>query len=140
MPLAGVLAGKAVALAEQVSNPHPILVASPNPHLVLIIITSSSSSRSPNPHPILTSSCQQVDKGIQKHGIINHEGAEILAYEVDGWGNAYVMDDANLPSLRLSTSNLSLSLVVCRLSPSLCATRGRIWVLPQLTYVVWRGM
>jgi meiotically up-regulated gene 157 (Mug157) protein len=42
----------------------------------------------------------EIDTGIKRHGIVRRPGEEeILAYEVDGHGNAYVMDDANIPSL-----------------------------------------
>jgi meiotically up-regulated gene 157 (Mug157) protein len=41
-----------------------------------------------------------VDRGIQRHGIVEHPRAgRIYAYEVDGLGHAHLMDDANLPSL-----------------------------------------
>ncbi|TXE08393.1 glycoside hydrolase family 125 protein [Gelidibacter salicanalis] len=43
---------------------------------------------------------QEVDNAIKKHGIVNHPiGGEIYAFEVDGFGNALCMDDANIPSL-----------------------------------------
>ena len=43
---------------------------------------------------------QEVDDAIKKHGIVNHPvGGEIYAFEVDGFGNALCMDDANIPSL-----------------------------------------
>lgn len=43
---------------------------------------------------------EQIDSGIKKYGIVNHEVyGEIYAYEVDGLGNANLMDDANIPSL-----------------------------------------
>lgn len=43
---------------------------------------------------------QEVDKGIQDYAILKHpyEG-EIYAYEVDGFGNAFYIDDANIPNL-----------------------------------------
>jgi len=42
-----------------------------------------------------------VDTAIRTHGVVTHPGANgtVLAYEVDGFGNSYFMDDANLPSL-----------------------------------------
>ncbi|MDI3310427.1 MAG: glycoside hydrolase family 125 protein [Thermoanaerobacterium sp.] len=43
---------------------------------------------------------QQIDDGIKKYGIIeHHKYGKIYAYEVDGFGNYIVMDDANVPSL-----------------------------------------
>jgi len=42
----------------------------------------------------------EVDKAIQKYGIVKHpELGKIYAYEVDGYGNYLMMDDANIPSL-----------------------------------------
>lgn len=42
---------------------------------------------------------KEIEKGIKNHGIIDYEGKSIFAYEVDGLGNALVMDDPNVPSL-----------------------------------------
>ena len=42
----------------------------------------------------------EVDAAIQKYGIVNHPVyGKIYAYEVDGFGNYLMMDDANVPSL-----------------------------------------
>lgn len=42
----------------------------------------------------------EVDKAIQKYGVVNHPVCgEVYAFEVDGFGNALCMDDANIPSL-----------------------------------------
>lgn len=42
----------------------------------------------------------EVDTAIQKYGIVNHPVCgRIYAFEVDGFGNALCMDDANVPSL-----------------------------------------
>lgn len=41
-----------------------------------------------------------VEAGIKSFGIMNHPTAgQVYAYEVDGFGNAIFMDDANIPSL-----------------------------------------
>jgi len=43
---------------------------------------------------------QEIDAGIQQYGVISHLNyGTIYAYEVDGFGNSYFMDDANIPSL-----------------------------------------
>lgn len=43
---------------------------------------------------------QQIDSGIKEYGIVNHpEFGEVYAYEVDGFGSHYFMDDPNAPSL-----------------------------------------
>jgi meiotically up-regulated gene 157 (Mug157) protein len=41
-----------------------------------------------------------IRKGIEKYGVVRDpEYGEIYAYEVDGYGSANLMDDANIPSL-----------------------------------------
>nr|WP_249338872.1 glycoside hydrolase family 125 protein [Vagococcus zengguangii] len=42
---------------------------------------------------------KEIDSGIQQYGVIEHEGKQVYAYEVDGLGNYVLMDDANVPSL-----------------------------------------
>lgn len=43
---------------------------------------------------------KQISDAIWKHAVINHaEFGKVFAYEVDGFGSALFMDDANLPSL-----------------------------------------
>jgi meiotically up-regulated gene 157 (Mug157) protein len=41
-----------------------------------------------------------IEKGVWEHGVVHHKrhGA-VFAFEVDGYGSALLMDDANLPSL-----------------------------------------
>ncbi|KAK8806285.1 TAT pathway signal protein [Blastocystis sp. subtype 4] len=42
----------------------------------------------------------EIDEAVHRFGIVNHPFAgEVYAYEVDGFGSAYFMDDANIPSL-----------------------------------------
>jgi meiotically up-regulated gene 157 (Mug157) protein len=42
----------------------------------------------------------EVEAAIQKYGIVNHpKYGKIYAFEVDGFGSQYLMDDANVPSL-----------------------------------------
>ncbi|KAA5540573.1 glycoside hydrolase family 125 protein [Adhaeribacter rhizoryzae] len=42
----------------------------------------------------------EVEKALQEHATVNHpKYGKIYAYEVDGFGSAYLMDDANVPSL-----------------------------------------
>lgn len=43
---------------------------------------------------------QEIDEGIKNFGITrNKSGQSVFAYEVDGYGNASIMDDPNVPSL-----------------------------------------
>lgn len=43
---------------------------------------------------------QEVDEAIQKYAVLNHpEAGKIYALEIDGFGNALFMDDANVPNL-----------------------------------------
>lgn len=42
----------------------------------------------------------EVRKALKKYAVFNHpQFGHIYAYEVDGFGNQYIMDDANVPSL-----------------------------------------
>ena len=48
----------------------------------------------------LSALAQEVETAIQKYAIVNHpKYGKIYAFEVDGFGNTYLMDDANVPSL-----------------------------------------
>ena len=48
----------------------------------------------------LLSLAGEVDAAVQKYGIVNHpKYGKIYAFEVDGFGSQYLMDDANVPSL-----------------------------------------
>lgn len=47
-----------------------------------------------------TSLADEVEKTLKKHAVVKHpKYGKIYAYEVDGFGNALMMDDANIPSL-----------------------------------------
>ena len=47
-----------------------------------------------------TSLADEVEKALKKHAVGKHpKYGKIYAYEVDGFGNALMMDDANIPSL-----------------------------------------
>jgi len=42
----------------------------------------------------------EVEKALQEHAIVNHPvHGDIYAFEIDGFGNHLIMDDANVPSL-----------------------------------------
>lgn len=47
-----------------------------------------------------TAMAKEVESAIQQYGIVNHpKYGKVYAFEVDGFGNATFMDDANVPSL-----------------------------------------
>jgi meiotically up-regulated gene 157 (Mug157) protein len=41
----------------------------------------------------------EIERGIAEHGVVEVDGRQVYAYEVDGRGAALLMDDANVPSL-----------------------------------------
>ncbi len=48
----------------------------------------------------LRSLATEVEKALKEHAIVTHpKFGKVYAYEVDGYGNHYFMDDANVPSL-----------------------------------------
>lgn len=47
-----------------------------------------------------TSLASEVEKALKKYAVVKHEKfGKIYAFEVDGFGNRFLMDDANVPSL-----------------------------------------
>lgn len=49
---------------------------------------------------ILKSRGEAIEKGVWEHGVVAHKKyGNVFAFEVDGYGSAILMDDANLPSL-----------------------------------------
>ncbi|KAK4985379.1 hypothetical protein LTR50_005995 [Elasticomyces elasticus] len=41
-----------------------------------------------------------IERGVWEHGVVNHQKyGPVFAFEVDGYGSAILMDDANVPSL-----------------------------------------
>jgi hypothetical protein len=67
----------------------------------------------------------EIDDGIRRYGIVNHPEngmGRVYAYEVDGFGSAYLMDDANLPSLL----SLPYEGYLEKTDPIYLATRARI--------------
>lgn len=42
----------------------------------------------------------EVENALQQYAVVNHKKAgEVLAYEIDGFGSHYLIDDSNIPSL-----------------------------------------
>jgi meiotically up-regulated gene 157 (Mug157) protein len=66
----------------------------------------------------------EVDAALTLHGRMRaHDGSEVWAFETDGFGNAYFMDDANVPSL----SALPLLGAATRDDPLYRRTRALAW-------------
>jgi meiotically up-regulated gene 157 (Mug157) protein len=66
----------------------------------------------------------EVDAALRAHGrMADGEGGEVWAFEVDGFGNAIFMDDANVPSL----SALPLLGAASRTDPLYRRTRAAAW-------------
>ena len=91
-----------------------------------------------NGKPALAQQCtelaDEVEQALKKYAIVRHpEFGDIYAYEVDGFGNAYLMDDANVPSL------LSLGYLIPGMAddPIYQNTRNFVWS-PYNPYF-WRG-
>ncbi|MDR0544253.1 MAG: glycoside hydrolase family 125 protein [Odoribacteraceae bacterium] len=77
---------------------------------------------------ILAKQCNEladeVQTAINQHAIVNHPTrGRVYAYEVDGFGNAYLTDDANIPSL-LSLPYLGAA---SPSDPVYRATRELVW-------------
>ncbi len=73
-----------------------------------------------------TALATEVDNAIKKYAIVNHpKYGQILAFEVDGYGNYLMMDDANVPSL-LSLPYLGY---LSAKSPLYQNTRKFVWSL-----------
>lgn len=71
-----------------------------------------------------TALAAEVETALQKYGKAKHPVAgEIWAYETDGYGNAFMMDDANVPSL-LGLPYLG---VVSKNDPLYLNTRNFVW-------------
>jgi len=66
----------------------------------------------------------EVEAATRQHGVMTMpDGQRVWAFEVDGFGNAYFMDDANVPSL----SGLAYLGCVDAADPLFRATQARAW-------------
>ncbi|KAK4150810.1 hypothetical protein C8A00DRAFT_17710 [Chaetomidium leptoderma] len=62
--------------------------------------SSSSSSTDAELAQTLEDWSRRITEGIWEHGVVRHKKyGDVFAYEVDGYGSALLMDDANYPSL-----------------------------------------
>lgn len=76
----------------------------------------------------------EVEGALKKHAVVRHpEFGEIYAFEVDGFGNSYLMDDANVPSL------LSLGYLIPEMmnDPVYLNTRRFVW--SESNPYFWKG-
>ena len=91
-----------------------------------------------NHEPALAARCtdlaREVSDALARHAVVQHpEFGPVYAYEVDGFGNAYLMDDANVPSL------LSLAYLIPEMAgdPVYRNTRRLVW--SESNPYFWRG-
>ncbi|KAI5206938.1 glycoside hydrolase family 125 protein [Aureobasidium subglaciale EXF-2481] len=63
----------------------------------ILLALNASSSAITSAH--MTQLAAVIRQGIEEHGIVTVDGKQVYAYEVDGYGSANIMDDANIPSL-----------------------------------------
>jgi hypothetical protein len=76
----------------------------------------------------------EVERALEQYGRVRHEKfGEIWAYEVDGYGNALMMDDANAPGL------LSLAYLGCCRRESPLYERTRRFALSEENPYFFRG-
>jgi uncharacterized protein len=77
---------------------------------------------------------QEVETALAQHGHTRNSNGDVLwAYEVDGYGNTLLMDDANAPGL------LSLPYLGCRAVSDPVYQRTRAWVLSPDNPYFFRG-
>lgn len=77
----------------------------------------------------------ELHTALQRHAIVNHPThGRIYAYEIDGFGNALQMDDANVPSL------LSLPYLGCCEANDATYQRTRAFVLSEDNPYFFRGV
>lgn len=74
-----------------------------NLHAAQALLAIADIARSVLDDPALADSADELRSGIlagvREHGVVEHGGQSIYAYEVDGLGGTLLMDDANTPSL-----------------------------------------
>ena len=81
-----------------------------------------------------TKLANEVEKALQDYAIVHHpEFGDIYAYEVDGFGNVYLMDDANVPSL------LSLTYLMPEMASDPIAQNTHRFVWSEANPYFWRG-
>lgn len=105
---------------------------------VMILREAAEILTAVNGRPELAARCKaladEVAAALQRYAVVHHpDFGDIYAYEVDGFGNAYLMDDANVPSL------LSLTYIDPSLKADPVAMNTRRFVWSDANPYFWRG-
>jgi hypothetical protein len=81
-----------------------------------------------------TALANEVEGALKKYAIVHHpEFGDIYAFEVDGFGNSYLMDDANVPSL------LSLAYLIPSMASDPIYQNTRKFVWSNSNPYFWKG-
>ena len=81
-----------------------------------------------------TALAAEVETALQQYAVVKHPVyGDIYAYEVDGFGNAYLMDDANVPSL------LSLGYLIPEMAADPVYQNTRRFVWSDANPYFWKG-
>ncbi|WP_163542114.1 glycoside hydrolase family 125 protein [Occultella kanbiaonis] len=107
------------------------------PHLVDLVLARTGRTDDADVSGRATRLSASITAGLRAHAVVRGpEGADVLAYEVDGAGAAVLMDDANVPSL-LSLPYLD---AIAADSPLYLATRALVLSPANPWYVVGSAM
>ena len=81
-----------------------------------------------------TALAAEVEGALKQYAVVHHpEFGDIYAFEVDGFGNAYLMDDANVPSL------LSLAYLIPSMASDPVYQNTRRFVWSSSNPYFWKG-
>ena len=81
-----------------------------------------------------TALATEVEGALKKYAVVKHpEFGDIYAFEVDGFGNSYLMDDANVPSL------LSLAYLIPSMASDPIYQNTRRFVWSSSNPYFWKG-
>ena len=91
-----------------------------------------------NGEPALAARCTalaaEVETALRQYAVVDRpDFGKVYAYEVDGFGNAYMMDDANVPSL------LSLSYLIPEMASDPVYQNTRRFVWSDANPYFWKG-
>jgi len=81
-----------------------------------------------------TALAAEVEAALRQYAVVDRpDFGKVYAYEVDGFGNAYMMDDANVPSL------LSLSYLIPEMADDPVCRNTRRFVWSEANPYFWKG-